>query len=148
MKYEGNESMSVAKQSDVRRRGLGLGMVVLCLVLAAVLMGKIPNPLDRYFEIGPGMYRTLSEVVVASKSAQLQRTIKDVLDDDGKLTLANMAGIWPVYMQAIPVGMSLPVSGAGGIDAERQRLVQLVFAHPKRTIPTLPTWPGVEHGNL
>lgn len=136
------KSMPTTNRPKTRGRGFSLGALTVFAIVLAIIMGKLPNPLDRFFEIGPGMYCTLSKVVVASKSQRLQQTIKSVLDNDGKLTLANMASIWPVYMQSIPSGMTVPVSGAGGLEFERQRLVSLVFAQPKRVVPTFSSWPG------
>lgn len=120
-------------QSTDRRPGLGILVVLIGLWVLSIATGKLPNPLDRFFEIDAVMYHTLHEVAVASKSVPLQATIKAALDDDGKLTLANMARIWPVYMKAIPDGMTVPVAGAGELDAERERMISLVQAKPQRS---------------
>lgn len=128
--------MYAVKQSAIGRQGMGFGALPLGLLLVALLMGNLPNPLERFFEIGPSMYRTLGQVVIRSESARLKSAIKSALDADGKLTQANMAGIWPVYMKDIPVGMALPVDGAGAIEVERERLIKLVAARPSRSVWT------------
>jgi len=120
-------------QSTNRRPGLGILVVLVGLWVLSIVTGKLANPLDRFFEIDAVMYHTLHEVTVASKSAPLQATIKAALDDDGKLTLANMSRIWPVYMKAIPDGMTVPATGAGELAAERERMISLVQAKPQRS---------------
>jgi hypothetical protein len=120
-------------QSTNHRPRLGILVALIGFLILALVTGKLPNPLDRFFEIDAAMYHTLGEVVVASKSTPLQATIKAALDDDGKLTLANMSRIWPVYMKAIPDGMTVPAAGAGELAAERERMISLVQAKPKRS---------------
>lgn len=112
--------------------------VILMIALSVgVVLGKVPNPLDRYFEIAPSMYRTLAAVVVASKSVPLELALKDALDKDGKLTQANMEPIWRIYEGAIPDGFTFPAQGAKAVEVERQALISLVGARPKRSAWTL-----------
>jgi hypothetical protein len=105
--------------------------ITLALLLLGIIFGKLPNPLGRFFEMDASMYHTIGAVLVASKSAPLQRELKHVLDEDGKLTQANMDRIWPIYMKSIPNGFQLPAPGAADLSTERQRLISQVAAHPQ-----------------
>lgn len=107
------------------------------LLLIGIFLGKVPNPLERYFEIAPGLYRTIHDVNAASKSIALQNVLKETLDRDGKLTQANMEPIWPVYTAAIPNGFALGGGAeASDRDTERQRLIAAVGAQPQHVVST------------
>lgn len=108
------------------RKRSSLIPAAMVVLMVAIVVGKVPNPVDRFVELDATMYHTLAAVLVASKSPRLHYALREALDQDGKLTQANMKKVWPAYYDALPNGFSIPVPGAADRALERQRLIDLV----------------------
>ncbi|MFK4706186.1 hypothetical protein ABIC83_003025 [Roseateles asaccharophilus] len=116
--------------TPAKKKFSGLGLAAFVLFAVLLFTDRIPNPLERYFEIGPGLYHTLGRAVDASRNHRLQFALKEALEKDGKLTQHNMRPIWPVYMDALPDGFVLNQGGEKDRDTERRLLIEKVGATP------------------
>lgn len=116
--------------TSTKKKFSGLGLAAFLLVAVLILTDRIPNPLERYFEIGPGMYHTLGRAVDASRTHRLQFMLKEALEKEGKLTQHNMRPIWDVYTDSLPDGFVLNQGGEKDLDTERQLLMEKVGARP------------------
>jgi hypothetical protein len=110
----------------------GISGLLFGLFIAAAVFGWIPNPLERYWEAGPGIYHEYGKVYLATSSTRYKEALKDVLDRDGRLTQGNMKPLWRLYEDAMPNGYELGTGdGDNDVATERQGLIALVGAHPK-----------------
>lgn len=105
-----------------------IAFAALALFWVLLLTDRIPNPMDRFFEVGARLYYTMSRAVDASHSSQLRVMLKETLEKDGKLTMHNMRPIWPVYMASLPNGFVTNEGGEQDLATERRLLMARVGA--------------------
>lgn len=94
---------------------------------ALVMIGTLPNPADRYFEVGANNYRMLSDTYVHG-THQYRAAVEAALKADGKVTLASYNNLSEIWSRTVKTPYQIPQLDATTVEQERNRLLNLVGA--------------------
>lgn len=97
---------------------------------ALVFFGTLPNPLDRYVEVGASNYRLLADGYSIG-TPQYRLAVEAALIADGKITLATYSPLFGLWGQSLTTPYQMPRLEPESLEHERARLVRLIEASRK-----------------